>query len=69
MNYKVGERVRIREDIEVARDITKILKKINRVVTIEKIIDEYYVMKEIRAYWRDYHIEEPEVTRFELMEL
>ncbi len=85
MRYKVGDKVVLKnnskkEDIEIARDIEKMLEKINRTVTIAKVLGEHYAMKEVRAHWAEKYVKglapEPKlkpksviITRFELMEL
>ncbi len=79
MKYKIGDRVKIKKDKEIARDVVIILQKIDRIVTIKKVLGEHYIMEEVRAHWPEDYVEElelstkeffsPMINRFELMEL
>ena len=87
MKYKVGNKVRIKTSKkyingkETPVDIEKELEKNNYILTIKKVEETYYRMKEIPQYiWDESVIEElisppiiislfPTNKRFELMDL
>lgn len=75
MEYKVGDKIKIREDRRYYEGLEILLKKINRIATIKKIVkNNYYILEETPDIWFDHDIEglvlEPETAtaRFELMD-
>ena len=78
MSYKVGDRVVIRKNIGLHSVAEAAVQRVDRTVTIKKIIGNNYIFEGMSWHWEDSHIEGlalgPEsesetITRFELMDL
>ncbi len=74
MKYKVGDKVKIKED-NYYQPLIPILRKTNWIVTIKRIGEYYYRLEEEADHrWEDSHIEKlvskakREITRFDLMD-
>ena len=78
MKYEINDKVIIKKDERYCPAAQKILQKINYIVTIKEVINDYqYILKEIPLKWRDYHIKRAVhekfldliTTRFDLMDI
>ena len=64
MMYKVGDIVRVREDLERHKSYgnyyatTEMAELAGRKVTIERVLDDAYRIKEMGLYWTDKMFEE-----------
>ena len=82
MKYKVGDIIKIKEDIFIWGDFKGFLKNLNPpyVITIKNVLDDCYEVEEnpkfaVSATWTESHIEglyiepEPIENRFEILDL
>ena len=78
MRYKIGDRVKVKKDNNFYPEVVEFLKNLEEpyVVTIEKVFDSNYEMKEQQNWtWSDFYIEgisEPPIpieNRFEILDL
>lgn len=77
MNYKVGDKVKIKENfLGHINALEEVLGLSNRIVTIKKVHNYYYEMEEIGWGWGEYNIEkiekqiyEPILDRWEILDL
>ncbi len=81
MKYRIGDKIKIKEDEEYIASVQEQLRERNHIATIGGISDCYYTFEKISCYWEERYIEglvsvlsckeffSPMIIRFELMEL
>ena len=78
MNYKKGQKVIIRDDINTRgwdHDFAQKYKELNKIVTIIEVGDYWYQFEEINGEWIETYIKElyvipiPIDSRFEILDL
>lgn len=72
MKYKVGDKIKIKENQEYYEGLENLIQRANRIFTIKEVVkndhycNDHYALEGVEAHWYDYEIEglAPEPEKF-----